>query len=96
MFYQLLAEILASLSKGPPTTKQNVYPAEHCVYSRVKNEFQNLPAKFFGGLGPRLLVWEEIENKQTVLNPNLYIDNYCCMYIFVLLTYDYDWPKIKI
>jgi hypothetical protein len=36
MFYQLLAEILASLSKGPPTTKQNVYPAVHCVYSRVK------------------------------------------------------------
>jgi hypothetical protein len=37
MFYQLLAEILASLSKGPPTTKQNVYPAVHCVYSRVKS-----------------------------------------------------------
>jgi hypothetical protein len=41
MFYQLLAEILASLIKGPPTTtttttKQNVYPAVHCVYSRVK------------------------------------------------------------
>jgi hypothetical protein len=37
MFYQLLAEILASLIKGPPTTKQNVYPAVHCVYSRVKS-----------------------------------------------------------
>jgi hypothetical protein len=40
-----LAEILASLIKGPPTTttttKQNVYPAVHCVYSRVKSELQN-------------------------------------------------------
>jgi hypothetical protein len=43
MFDQLLAEILASLIKGFPrtttttTTKQNVDPAVHFVYSRVKN-----------------------------------------------------------
>jgi hypothetical protein len=45
MFDQLLAEILASLIKGFPrtttrtrttTTKQNVDPAVHFVYSRVK------------------------------------------------------------
>jgi hypothetical protein len=39
MFDQLSAEILASLIKGFPrtTTKQNVDPAVHFVYSRVKN-----------------------------------------------------------
>jgi hypothetical protein len=44
MFDQLSAEILASLIKGFPTTrtrtttttKQNVDPAVHFVYSRVK------------------------------------------------------------
>jgi hypothetical protein len=50
MFDQLLAQILASLIKGPPTTtttttttttKQNVYPAVHCVYSRVKTFLKN-------------------------------------------------------
>jgi hypothetical protein len=45
MFDQLSAEILASLIKGFPTTtrttttKQNVDPAVHFVYSRVKNVF---------------------------------------------------------
>jgi hypothetical protein len=48
MFDQLSAEILASLIKGFPTTttrttttKQNVDPAVHFVYSRVKNDFLN-------------------------------------------------------
>jgi hypothetical protein len=41
MFDQLSAEILASLIKGFPrttttTTKQNVDPAVHFAYSRVK------------------------------------------------------------
>jgi hypothetical protein len=45
MFDQLSAEILASLIKGvtpttPTTTKQNVDPAEYCVYSRVKKDRQ--------------------------------------------------------
>jgi hypothetical protein len=31
MFDQLLAEILASLIKGPPTTKQIVYPARRLL-----------------------------------------------------------------
>jgi hypothetical protein len=50
MFDQLSAEILASLIKGFPTTttttrttKQNVDPAVHFVYSRVKIE----RAKYF-------------------------------------------------
>jgi hypothetical protein len=49
MFDQLSAEILASLIKGFPrtttttTTKQNVDPAVHFVYSRVKiTKFQGL------------------------------------------------------
>jgi hypothetical protein len=44
MFDQLSAEIVPNLTKGrhnsnsnnKTTTKQNVYPAVHCVYSRVK------------------------------------------------------------
>jgi hypothetical protein len=45
MFDQLSAEIPASLIKGfltttrTTTTKQNVDPAVHFVYSRVKNNF---------------------------------------------------------
>jgi hypothetical protein len=36
---QLSAGILPSLIKGAPRTKQNVDPAVHFVYSRVKIEF---------------------------------------------------------
>jgi hypothetical protein len=49
MFDQLSAEIPASLIKGFPrttttTTKQNVDPAVHFVYSRVKRQFEQSKA----------------------------------------------------
>jgi hypothetical protein len=79
MFDQLSAEILVSLIKGFPTTtttttKQNVDPAVHFVYSRVKSkplELYKLVGKscfhnWISSLQPKILssaraLWAKVE-----------------------------------